>query len=180
MSRVRQRRPGDRAGEPTTTMTAEELIARGYRRTSNAYALVTRIDRPDWLNFMAKKMRCSEGRFLQLSETAPPQVDGRWASHYRGVYSEDEHTVDSERLRKIPSSGHDPVGYIHPITLQDLSLMTTYKTQAGDSVAGIALRQLKDESRWKEIADLNSEHHPDMLPPDYYPVGTTLILPERA
>lgn len=58
--------------------------------------------------------------------------------------------------------------------------MATYKTQPGDSVAGIALRQLKDESRWKEIADLNSERHPDMLPPDYYPVGTTLILPERA
>lgn len=57
--------------------------------------------------------------------------------------------------------------------------MSTYKTQPAESVAGIALRQLGDESRWREIRDLNSEDYPEMTGPDYYPVGTTIILPEK-
>lgn len=53
----------------------------------------------------------------------------------------------------------------------------TYKTKPGDSVMGIALRQLKDESRWVEIRDLNAQAFPDIGPHDYYPVGTLLKLP---
>lgn len=52
-----------------------------------------------------------------------------------------------------------------------------YTTEAGESLAGIALRQLKDETRWVEIRDLNAHQHPDMWPNDYYPVGTVLRLP---
>ncbi|WP_330114117.1 hypothetical protein SA496_15730 [Pseudomonas sp. JS3066] len=53
----------------------------------------------------------------------------------------------------------------------------TYTTQPGESLAGIALRQLKDESRWVEIRDLNARPFPDMGPHDYYPVGTVLDMP---
>lgn len=53
----------------------------------------------------------------------------------------------------------------------------TYKTKPGDSVMGIALRQLKDESRWFEIRDLNAQAFPDIGPHDYYPVDTLLKLP---
>ncbi|MNZ23075.1 hypothetical protein D3C78_401780 [compost metagenome] len=55
----------------------------------------------------------------------------------------------------------------------------TYTTQPGESVGGIALRQLKDESRWVEIRDLNARDFPDMRSHDYYPVGTVLKLPAR-
>jgi len=53
----------------------------------------------------------------------------------------------------------------------------TYTTTPAESVAGIAARQLKDQSKWIEIARLNSLEHPDMGPHDYYPVGTVLHMP---
>ncbi len=52
-----------------------------------------------------------------------------------------------------------------------------YETQAGESLAGIALRQLGDESRWVEIRNLNAEAFPDMERHEYYPVGTVLKMP---
>ena len=52
-----------------------------------------------------------------------------------------------------------------------------YWTQPAESLMGIALRQLKDESRWTEIRDLNATSFPDMGPHDYYPVGTALKMP---
>ena len=56
----------------------------------------------------------------------------------------------------------------------------SYVTTPGESVAGIALRQLGDESRWEEISDLNAHAFPDMGPHDYYPVGTELVMPKAA
>jgi hypothetical protein len=53
----------------------------------------------------------------------------------------------------------------------------SYTTQPGESVSGIALRQLKDKSRWVEIRDLNAHAFPDIGPHDYYPVGTVLTMP---
>lgn len=53
----------------------------------------------------------------------------------------------------------------------------SYTTQPGEAVSGIALRQLKDESRWVEIRDLNAHAFPDIGPHDYYPVGTVLTMP---
>lgn len=56
----------------------------------------------------------------------------------------------------------------------------SYSTTPGEAVAGIALRQLKDESRWVEIRDLNAHAFPDIGPHDYYPVGTVLRIPAPA
>jgi hypothetical protein len=55
---------------------------------------------------------------------------------------------------------------------------TSYKTEPAESVAGMAIRQLGNESRWVDIAWLNSLKFPDIGPNDYYPVGTILIVPE--
>lgn len=60
------------------------------------------------------------------------------------------------------------------------SAYRSYTTTPGEAVAGIALRQLKDESRWVEIRDLNAHAFPDIGPNDYYPVGTVLRLPAPA
>ena len=56
----------------------------------------------------------------------------------------------------------------------------SYVTTPGESVAGIAARQLGDQSRWIEIRDLNALEFPDMGPHDYYPVGTKLVMPKSA
>ncbi|WP_248769660.1 hypothetical protein [Pseudomonas sp. MWU12-2345] len=54
-----------------------------------------------------------------------------------------------------------------------------YVTNPGESVMGIAARNLKDARRWQEIRDINAASFPDMGPHDYYPVGTKLRLPGR-
>ncbi len=52
----------------------------------------------------------------------------------------------------------------------------SYTTRPAESLAGIALRQLKDESRWVEIRDINAHAFPDMQSHSYYPAGTVIKL----
>ncbi|WP_425327639.1 LysM peptidoglycan-binding domain-containing protein [Pseudomonas nitroreducens] len=63
--------------------------------------------------------------------------------------------------------------------LRARGMVPAYITQPGESVMGIALRQLKDEDRWPEIRDLNADRFADMGPHDYYPPGTVLNMPHR-
>jgi len=85
------------------------LIKRGYRRTNNKYGLISRIDRPDWKEFMAKShspwnieagMRWVES----LGESA--------SDYYRIVYSHDTIEVGQRYGKLIPPSHIDPVEYI--------------------------------------------------------------------
>jgi hypothetical protein len=52
----------------------------------------------------------------------------------------------------------------------------TYTTQPGESVAGIALRQCGNEAEWRHILACNPQFA-DMLPHEYFPVGTVLTMP---
>ncbi|MFU6251954.1 LysM peptidoglycan-binding domain-containing protein [Pseudomonas aeruginosa] len=56
----------------------------------------------------------------------------------------------------------------------------SYTTRPAESLAGIAIRQLKDESRWVEIRDINAHAFPDMQSHSYYPAGTVIKLPAAA
>ena len=53
----------------TATTFAYELLQKGYRRTSNAYCLVSRIDRDDWLQVLAKQLNCSVADFYKMDGT---------------------------------------------------------------------------------------------------------------
>jgi hypothetical protein len=90
----------------------EELIAKGYRRISNAYCLVARIDRPDWLKILAMHLHRSVAEFyIEGTE----EISNRWPNYYRRVLSEDVLTLGtkgSKAAQGIPSSDYDPVGYI--------------------------------------------------------------------
>jgi len=55
----------------------------------------------------------------------------------------------------------------------------THTTQPGESVMGIALRQCGDENEWRHILACNPKFA-DLLPSDYFPVGTVLTLPPVA
>ena len=57
--------------------------------------------------------------------------------------------------------------------------MAEYTTNPGESIAGIALRQLGDEKRWQEVRELNEYQHPGMVATDYYPPGTLIIIPGK-
>ena len=94
---------------PATDMSAEELIARGYRRVSNALCAVARIDKEDWIKELAKKLHMNEAEFYPPGEENP---NACWCSYYRAVMSRDILTVPPEIIGKIPSSMADPIGYV--------------------------------------------------------------------
>lgn len=88
---------------------ARELTARGYRRVSNQHRIISRIDRPDWLEHLAEEYNRPPEDFLQPGKT---HGCATWADFYRRVLSKDFITVDEATFKKIPGSGFDPVGFI--------------------------------------------------------------------
>lgn len=86
--------------ELTAWTVAGELVNKGYRRTSNAYCMVSRIDRDDWLDVLAKHMRCSVADFYNKDGSG---VNDRWRDHYVRCYSKDNLTVHPLIVRQVPS-----------------------------------------------------------------------------
>ena len=77
-------------------MTADELTRQGYRRVSNKFGMVARIDRPDWLEFMLEQS---------------PHLIASLADQYRRVHSQDVLTVPGVAPH-VPTSSHDSVGFV--------------------------------------------------------------------
>lgn len=90
-------------------MTGEEATLRGYRKVSNKYKLVARIDRPDWIDVLARSMRRSPAEFYVPGESLPAIS---WCDQYRRVYSKDQLKLSSEEFKKVPSSWDDPIGFV--------------------------------------------------------------------
>lgn len=80
-----------------------KLIREGYRRTSRAHGLVSRIDRPDWLDVI----RCS---FSPTSRPLDPNCC--WESYYRRVLSKDTIELPRRQALLVPASDWDFIGYI--------------------------------------------------------------------
>ena len=77
---------------------ANRLMSMGYRRTSNAYCIVTRIDREDWLDVLATKMNCARADFYDKNGSG---VGDRWRDHYCRMYSRDKLTIHPDIVRKV-------------------------------------------------------------------------------
>lgn len=90
-------------------MTGAEAHAQGYRRVSNRYNLVARIDRPDWLQFMAKSLHRAPADFYVPGEEHPA---GNWCDYYRRVHSKDTLTLPRDEYLKVGGSSGDPIGYV--------------------------------------------------------------------
>lgn len=78
---------------------AQDLYAKGYRRTSNAFCIVSRIDRDDWLDVLAKERYCSRADFYNVDGTG---IGDQHRDYYVRVYSKDKHTVAPEVVKLIP------------------------------------------------------------------------------
>jgi hypothetical protein len=85
------------------------LIAAGYRRTSNKYGHVSRIDRPDWLRVLAEHLGRSEAQFFAPRAAEP---EANWKDYYRRVLSKDGLDLGPVLGRSIPTSSWDSCGYI--------------------------------------------------------------------
>lgn len=98
---------------PATTKThypqVEQLIAMGYRRTSHKHCMVSRVDRPDFVQVLARHLRRAPADFYVPGSE---KVDGGWCSYYRRVLTKDTLTVSPADIKRFPSSDHDATGYM--------------------------------------------------------------------
>lgn len=99
MTLMRMRSP---AASGEAMQQAADLAARGYRRISNRYCIVARIDRADWLEVLAERYRA-------LCEAITPAAR---CDLYRRALSADRLEVDAQVARLVPSSVGDECGYI--------------------------------------------------------------------
>lgn len=76
------------------------LTLDGYRRVSNAYCIVARIDREDWLDVLADTMFCSRADFYCKHGGG---IQDSWRDHYIRTYSKDKLTVSPDIYRKMKS-----------------------------------------------------------------------------
>lgn len=79
---------------------AKTLADQGYRRISNAYCRVARIDREDWLDVLAEQRRCSRADFYNVDGSG---IGNQHRDHYIRCFSKDVLTVAPEILRLVPS-----------------------------------------------------------------------------
>lgn len=87
----------------------ERLTARGYRRTSRSYGMVSRIDRSDWIDVLAERLLRTCDEMRKMIHEQP----GQWEDFYRRVISKDTVTLDPpRRALKVPPSRSDPAGYV--------------------------------------------------------------------
>lgn len=112
--------------EVLATSTAKALTEVGYRRVSNKYCMLARIDRPDWLDVLAAHCGRARADFYIMEQpdssklgTAPyamsDEVGSSWKDFYRRVLSKDVITVSPEVSKLVPPSGWDSVEYIEVI-----------------------------------------------------------------
>ena len=84
--------------ELTSFTYSGELLEKGYRRVSNAFCRIARIDREDWLDFMATKINCAVADFYNKDGSG---VSDSWKDHYVRRYSKDVLVVHPEILYRI-------------------------------------------------------------------------------
>lgn len=87
-------------GEVETWLLAGELMNKGYRRVSNAYCRVARIDREDWLDVLARQRRCSRADFYNLDGSG---ISDQHRDYYIRTFSKDELTIHPEICHRVKS-----------------------------------------------------------------------------
>lgn len=75
---------------PEVEALAKRMFDAGYMASSNKYRIATRIDREDWVEFMAKKFSRSVADFYMHHNGELTQSTGHWGEHYCQVFSKDK------------------------------------------------------------------------------------------
>lgn len=91
---------------------AAVLTAAGYRRISNKFRLISRIDNAQWVELLAEQMHCAPADFFVAGKGRTPSAS--WCDHYRRCFSKDMAEVSPAVFQLIPGSGYDDCGYVGP------------------------------------------------------------------
>lgn len=79
---------------------SKELLNQGYRRISNAYCRIARIDRDDWLTVLANERRCSIADFYNVDGSG---IGDQHRDHYCRCFSKDILVVHPSIIKLMSS-----------------------------------------------------------------------------
>lgn len=131
-------------------MTAEQLMALGYRVTSNRHLMVSRIDQPDWLERLARHL----GRpVADFTSPGDPWRIGGWADYYRRVLSKDTLTVSRATKDAMKNSGHDSVGYIHKPGEPEVVVRQMWIGPGGALMSSVPIKDVTQDLKETEHAE---------------------------
>lgn len=89
---------------------AAQLADMGYRKISAKHHIIARIDRPDWVDYMATQQNRAPSHFYRDGSSLP---DAGAADHFRRVYAQDTiEGVNPEVFKLIPASHGSYTGYV--------------------------------------------------------------------
>lgn len=94
-----------------TQVDVKELIAQGYRRVSRKFGMLSRIDRPDWMEYMAAQhspWNPEEG----MAWAKLLLKTGHAEDQYRRVYSKDQIEISPRLALQVPCSSSSLTGYL--------------------------------------------------------------------
>ena len=135
---------------------AARLVELGYRKVSNRYRIIARVDRHDWVSVMASQLLRAPADFYVPGSD---KVEGGWCDYYRRCLSKDCITMppeDHDVFKLIPSSSGDACGYVGPVPVEEpkgeLHLVVTGKSLSTYMTHGVFSSKEKAEE-WAERAD---------------------------
>lgn len=120
--------------------TAVELTARGYRRVSNKYLTISRVDRPDWKYVLAKTHIHGLPWVAMLGKGAPDS--------YRRGSSKDLMVVPEDVFRGIPGSSWDTIEYVDDGKELSLKVKREYLASLAEEAQSLRdwIGRLEDEA----------------------------------
>jgi len=104
-------------GYPDLRSEAQQLFDRGYTGVSNKYRMIVRIDRPDWIEVLARKYRKAPADFYVRDDTGfVTESTGRWGEHYATMFSldkvEDVHPDTYNELKRLRAAAGGDIKYV--------------------------------------------------------------------
>lgn len=88
------------------------MISAGYARVSNAYGMISRIDREDWREHMAQQHSPNN---VEFGRKWVKCLGAYAADHYRRIYSNDKMELGRTKGRNFPSSQDGPTEYLRKV-----------------------------------------------------------------
>jgi len=119
---------------------AERLTGYGFCRISNTAKMLSRIDKPNWVDLLAHHLH-RETTEMERAIRQSPSSMASWEDYYRRTLSESKITVDPEVYMLMPASGHTITGFrprgIHFCNMDSVNKLNTERIRDAHCEDGI-------------------------------------------